>query len=247
MWWRAEVLGPDVDLTKLGEDEVVNIMERPTLFQDRRLARSIALEFLSRVDAGRVDDRMRLMREATKRLLRLTPFVALSALSSEEIATLVGDVFDVAAAGMTGRASSLPLRAGPPQPSPDPDVVAIPSLSIAARPASVEPDATGSRQPDAFEEVAQAALDIVARTGRVTNLALREIAPITPEEAREVLKTLVERGQLVRRGVKRGTHYVLPETSHVPPDPVSSNTPMRPAPKPRPSETALRRLLRRGR
>ena len=38
MWWRAEVLGPDVDLAKLGEDELVNIMERPTLFSDRRLA-----------------------------------------------------------------------------------------------------------------------------------------------------------------------------------------------------------------
>ena len=52
MWWRAEVLGPDVDLAQLGEDELVNIMERPTLFSDRRLARTIALELLSRVTEG---------------------------------------------------------------------------------------------------------------------------------------------------------------------------------------------------
>src|SRR3954463_12324526 len=31
LWWRAEVLGEAVDLELLGEDELVNIMERPTI------------------------------------------------------------------------------------------------------------------------------------------------------------------------------------------------------------------------
>ena len=34
MWWRAEVLGPDIDLARLGEDELVAIMERPTIASD---------------------------------------------------------------------------------------------------------------------------------------------------------------------------------------------------------------------
>ena len=58
LWWRAEVLGPEIDLTRLGEDELVNIMERPTIAADRRLARAIAAEFLARVDGGVVRERM---------------------------------------------------------------------------------------------------------------------------------------------------------------------------------------------
>ena len=80
LWWRAEVLGPDIDLTQLGEDELVNIMERPTIAADLRLARAVAREFLSRVDRGAADSRMQLMREAMKRLLRLTPLISFAAL-----------------------------------------------------------------------------------------------------------------------------------------------------------------------
>ena len=66
-----------------------------------------------------------------------------------------------------------------------------------------------SAQAVNFDEVAQAALDIARQTGRVTNTSLREVVPIiTSEEARDVFRALIERGQLVRRGVKRGTHYV---------------------------------------
>ena len=58
LWWRAEILGPDIDLTKLGEDELVNIMERPTIASDRRLARTIALSSPARVHEGAADSRM---------------------------------------------------------------------------------------------------------------------------------------------------------------------------------------------
>ena len=47
--WRAEVLGPDVDLAQLGEDELVNVMERPTVASNRPLARALARSFLERV------------------------------------------------------------------------------------------------------------------------------------------------------------------------------------------------------
>jgi len=102
LWWRAEILGPDIDLTQLGEDELVNIMERPTIASDRRLARTVALEFLARVDEGAADSRMQLMREAMKRLLRLTPLVAFAALADDELRTVVEHCFTAAAEGLSG-------------------------------------------------------------------------------------------------------------------------------------------------
>ena len=56
-------------------------------------------------------------------------------------------------------------------------------------------------------------MDIARRTGRVTNMTLREVAGITSDDARDVFADLIERGILARRGVKRGTYYVLAEAS----------------------------------
>lgn len=100
LWWRAEILGDVVDLTQFGEDELVNIMERPTLFEDRRLAQSIAQCFLDFVKAHPDVERMFLMRDATKRILRLTPFVAFPTLSTEAIDAIVHEAFDAALAGI---------------------------------------------------------------------------------------------------------------------------------------------------
>ena len=125
---RAEVLGPEIDLTRLGEDELVNIMERPTIAADRRLARAIAAEFLARVDGGVVRERMQLMRDAMKRVLRLTPMVAFSALDSTEVAQLVAHTFDVAEAALNG----LPAPSQPPvvegAPPASSDVVQVETL-----------------------------------------------------------------------------------------------------------------------
>jgi hypothetical protein len=267
MWWRAEVLGPHLELAKLGEDELVNIMERPTLFSDRRLARTIALEHITRVEGGLVDDRMRLMREATKRLLRLTPFVSFAALDDEGVALVVADAFDAAATGLAGRAAEVPHRSSMHVPAASPEVTELPQLEIGVP--AVEPPSSlaESAHADNFDDVAQAALDIARQTGRVTNISLREVVPmITAAEARDVLRTLIERGELVRRGVKRGTHYVIPD-EETPGLPVAEPQPTPPKPTPSPasvpppapvpryvpppprraSETALRRLLRRMR
>ena len=130
LWWRAEVLGPEIDLTRLGEDELVNIMERPTIAADRRLARAIAAEFLARVDGGVVRERMHLMRDAMKRLLRLTPMVAFSALDSTEVAQVVAHTFDVAEAALNG----LPAPSQPPvvegAPPASSDVVRVETLAL---------------------------------------------------------------------------------------------------------------------
>jgi hypothetical protein len=258
MWWRAEILGPDVDLGRLGEDELVNIMERPTLFSDRRLARAIALEFLDRVERDIAWERMRLMREATKRLLRLTPFVAVSSLDDRAVRLVVSDAFDAAAAGIAGAPIVMQPRMSEAARAASPEVTSVPTMTIAAPLVEVLGADRDSRRVSNFDEVAQAALDIARRTGTVTNTALREVVPITSEEARNVFRALMDRGELARRGVKRGTHYVLPEpsaspdrspTRSVPPPP----PPRRPSPTAPPEvprrrpDTALRRLLRRGR
>lgn len=274
MWWRAEVLGPEVELAKLGEDELVNIMERPTLFSDRTLARAIALEMIERATHEMVVERMRLMREATKRLLRLTPFVAFAALDDQQVRAVVSDAFDAAASGLAGAKASMPHRSSGSIPGRSAEVQELTRGEIAAPTADVPESLVQDAQLAAFDEVAQAALGIARRTGRVTNIALREVVPfITAEEARDVFRALMERGELVRRGVRRGTHYVIPEEADGQADgtdralatsssePLTDTQPVhetQPTPGPIPPpplpprqqrvpETALRRLLRRVR
>lgn len=220
LWWRAEILGPEIDLTKLGEDELVNIMERPTIASDRRLARTVALEFLSRVDEGAADSRMQLMREAMKRLLRLTPLVAFQALTDDQMRAVVEHCFTAAAEGLAGDQSSGAGRhrqlvaheasqTHPEIPSVSPGVTVIDRMTIMAD------DSAGTAldtvSPN-FDAAASKALSIARAVGRVTNTSLRELVPITSGEAREVLQSLVRDGLLASRGVRRGTYYILTDS-----------------------------------
>lgn len=219
LWWRAEILGTDIDLTKLGEDELVSIMERPTIARDRRLARTVALEFLARVDEGAADSRMQLMREAMKRLLRLTPLVAFQALSAEQMRAVVEDCFTAAAEALSGGKSSsagrhrqtIGYNVSPSAielPTVSPGVTVIARMTITDE-KTVSP-ATPELNPD-FKKAADTALAIARGVGRVTNGSLRELVPITSDEARHVLQTLVLNGELASRGVRRGTYYILTE------------------------------------
>lgn len=265
MWWRADVLGDEIDLNLLGEDELVNITERPTVAADRRLAREVAREFLARVDRGEADSRMLLMREVMKRLLRLTPFVTFAALDEAGVQAVVEDIFNAAAAGLAGvshesggrhRLESVTASTAA-APEMSPDVVAISRMNMSERRDVAWPAA--ANYADDFETVAEAALDIARRAGRVTNEGLRAVVPISAEEAREVFRTLMERGSLARRGVKLGTHYVIaesienPTVNEDPPDPspsgvaTAASSNQTALPSDRSNTTALRRLLRRGR
>ncbi|WP_163796895.1 DUF6339 family protein [Mycolicibacterium sediminis] len=262
MWWRAEVLGEQIDLTQLGEDELVNIMERPTIAADRRLARAVAREFLARVDRGATESRMLLMREAMKRLLRLTPFLAFPALTDDALQQIVENSFNAAAAGLAGDAIPEGGRHRlPPQPAASgtavappasPNVVTIQQMTISESTEQAS-SAVDPNTSDDFDTVAQVALDIARRTGRVTNEGLRAVAPITADEARAVFRALMDDGRLVRRGVKLGTHYVIPDLKEVagamaPPRPASApeHAPAPTVPD-RSGAAALRRLLRRDR
>lgn len=216
LWWRAEVLGPDIDLTKLGEDELVNIMERPTIASDRRLARTVALEFLARVDEGAADSRMQLMREAMKRLLRLTPLMAFQALADHELRAVVEQCFTAAAEALTGagrhrQSVGQDASVGPRElPPVSPGVTVIERMTITDED-SVGSTAVEEVNPD-FDTAASKALSIARGVGRVTNTSLRELVPITSGEARQVLQSLVRDGLLASRGVRRGTYYILSDS-----------------------------------
>ncbi|KUI48132.1 hypothetical protein AU198_19065 [Mycobacterium sp. GA-1199] len=222
LWWRAEVLGPDIDLTQLGEDELVNIMERPTIAADLRLARGVAREFLSRVDRGAAESRMQLMRDAMKRLLRLTPVVSFAALDDNELESAIEEIFNAAAVGITdqpaGTAGRHRALEETPQSSPrrlmqpSAGVLRIPRLMIYDVAFPPRPAADAAHDQD-FDGAVSKALQIARTTGRVTNTNLREMAAITSGEAREVLQALVRDGALARRGVRRGTYYVLAEAA----------------------------------
>ncbi|MEZ0350692.1 hypothetical protein [Mycobacterium sp. pR1184] len=261
LWWRAAIMGPQVDLTLLGEDELVNITERPTIASDQRLARTIALQFLDRVDRGEAESRMHLMRDAMKRLLRLTPFISFAALRDNELHEVVEGCFDAAAAAISresgdpgGRHRSLSEAETSGKhhdvPMVSPGVVAIERMTMSEDEAA-NISSSSTVTPD-FENVAQTALGIARRVGRVTNSNLREIVPITSGEAREVLQALMKEGLLARRGVRRGTYYVLAEsaptsdTAWPPQTPTDTTELAEMDVSAASSESALRRLLRRA-
>jgi hypothetical protein len=100
LWWRAFVLY-DADhahpyelLDMLGEDEVVQIMERPYLAGSRGLSRTIARELLSAAERHKRISRRVLIREAQKRLRRLAAFTSFEAIDADSLSPLVSSVFD---------------------------------------------------------------------------------------------------------------------------------------------------------
>lgn len=109
LWWRAHFLyspgrtNPYVLLSRLGEDEVVQIMERPYLAGNRKLSRAVAEELLATAQNYPAIQRRILIREAQKRIRRLAAFVSFEAVDDTELLELVRGSFDavVAAVGQT--------------------------------------------------------------------------------------------------------------------------------------------------
>lgn len=105
LWWRAEVLvGEDGFgvLRRLNEDELVQIMERPLIASHREVARRMASMFLELVDRHADIDRMHVMRDAQKRLRRLTPIISFSALDDFRIDATVREVLGKSARAVSG-------------------------------------------------------------------------------------------------------------------------------------------------
>lgn len=100
-WWRGHLITPRL-CPLMNEDELVQITERgATLGGDPRVARTVVetfLEFAERADfdmdgSSRPVARMRLMRGAAKRILRLARGVMLSTVESEELSQMFEELF----------------------------------------------------------------------------------------------------------------------------------------------------------
>ena len=106
LWWRAYLLGhgaPEsatpVDrlLEELGEDELVQLAERPRLAGISGLSVAVAEQLLAASRRYPTLARRTLIREAQKRLLRLTAFIAFEALAPTDVSATVSSVFDAVA------------------------------------------------------------------------------------------------------------------------------------------------------
>jgi hypothetical protein len=127
LWWRAEVLGPLAwDEGALQEDETVQIMERTSLTASPPVARALAAAFGRRLAASPDVRRMDLMRDALKRVNRLTPFITLEALEEGEMATLLDEIFAEAATAIGSGAVDAVSHNGSTDPVDDGDFSHVP-------------------------------------------------------------------------------------------------------------------------
>ncbi|WP_445989459.1 hypothetical protein ACSVCE_13615 [Chromobacterium haemolyticum] len=122
LWWRAFHLSSRVAnapplhelLRTLGEDELVQLMERPSLAGIEGLSVSIASGFLSASQSHSSLTRRQLIREAQKRFLRLSSFVSFESISPTEVARHVESVFDQVAKSLScqesGEVSMVPVE-----------------------------------------------------------------------------------------------------------------------------------------
>lgn len=104
LWWRGFVFhdagGPDPYhlLNALGEDEAVQVMERPFLAGSRTLSRTVARELLTAAERHPRVARRTLMREAQKRMRRLGAFTSFEAVDEASLPPFVRGIFDQVAA-----------------------------------------------------------------------------------------------------------------------------------------------------
>ncbi len=101
VWWRAYLLKqPEIDhpyelLDFLGEDELVQITERPSIAGSPALAKQICKTFLETVaySSSTGITRSRLLRDAMKRIRRLLPLISFDALDSIVLREMINDIF----------------------------------------------------------------------------------------------------------------------------------------------------------
>lgn len=113
LWWRAERLGKWGDrnpydlIRHLNEDEIVQVMERPTLAGSKTVVRALAEHFLHMVQGQDKratflrSKRMALMREGAKRLLRTGAVIAFDVLDEAQARSYATIELENAAAAIT--------------------------------------------------------------------------------------------------------------------------------------------------
>lgn len=99
LWWRAWALGPDLvyapdGCQPLGEDESVNIMERPSLGGNRRTAHALQDALWRAELEGLSAARSELMRQLARRLRAAKSHISLDALNDEALVELLDRIVD---------------------------------------------------------------------------------------------------------------------------------------------------------
>jgi hypothetical protein len=94
-WWRAHILGPDLGGSTrrsphLGEDELVQIFERPALSANPWIARAIVSTIHKSSQQLNVA-RSVFVRDFTRRLIRITPLLCLDALPRDCLEALLAE------------------------------------------------------------------------------------------------------------------------------------------------------------
>ena len=95
LWWRAylfrdtESVHPYSELGFLSEDELVQIVERTSISGYPLLVRVISRLYVNFLMETGFENRIHLMRDLMKRLMRFTPFIYFEAMREEEIENIV--------------------------------------------------------------------------------------------------------------------------------------------------------------
>jgi hypothetical protein len=104
LWWRQEVLGELYSGGQIGEDQVTAVVERPSLGFNPPLAQAICKQWSSMLDGLQVSSED-LMRDATKRLRRILPSVAVYSMSEAGLSELVAAAFSESSEALLRRLS----------------------------------------------------------------------------------------------------------------------------------------------
>ncbi len=97
LWWRGETVGADLidGPNGLGEDELVNIMERATLAANPRTAALLARVIVERGSEAPTG-RSELMRDVSKRFLRHQAVINVDVISDSEVQQILDSCVDEA-------------------------------------------------------------------------------------------------------------------------------------------------------
>jgi len=146
LWWRAWSFGEHLDFAPegcapLGEDEFVQIMERPSLGGDPQLAVALRMAIWRAETAGLSAARSDMMRELARRVRAVRSHIALDVLNGVQLASLMDAILNESHLYLSGKPLQvLPLAIGEPATRPPIE-------------ASVEPSVVATRPEDAQEPV----------------------------------------------------------------------------------------------
>ncbi|GAB16199.1 hypothetical protein ARGLB_113_00550 [Arthrobacter globiformis NBRC 12137] len=112
LWWRVHLLGVEL-AGKLGEDEVVNLLEKPRIGGYPLLSRALGNRLLAFASESNMSRRMVLFRDVTKRLLRRMAIQSVFVMTPEQIDEFVASLFleSAEALDLPGKATPSAKRA----------------------------------------------------------------------------------------------------------------------------------------